>query len=313
LELTVLAFRLGLLAALAAVTSWGGMFTIMSHLLASLDPYWLTSIRYVFAAAILAVALLVVEGPAAFRLDSRAWLLIGTGAAGIAGFNLFLLNGLERSSAEHCALLAALAPAMVTLIVWARSKITPSRVTLGMLGLAFIGVALVVTKGRASALLSGSSGGDGLIALGVLGFAIYTAGAPLFADWSRLRFTALSIGFGTIVTLAVSAIATACGVAHPPHSFDAWDLGGMLYLIFIAAVFALTCWSFAISSIGAQNAALFLNAVPIVAFIIGIFQGRHFSAVEYGGALLTILALVLNNALGRDRGAAPVGRLSRAA
>jgi drug/metabolite transporter (DMT)-like permease len=202
---------------------------------------------------------------------------------------------------------------MVALILWARTRITPSRVTLGMLGLAFIGVALVVTKGRASALLSGSSGGDGLIALGVLGFAIYTAGTPLFADWSRLRFTALSIGFGTIATVAVTAIATACGVAHPPHSFDVWDLAGMLYLIFIAAVFALTCWSFAVSSIGAQKAALFLNAVPIVAFVIGIFQGRQFSAIEYGGAALTILALVLNNVWGRRRAAAPAGRLSRAA
>jgi drug/metabolite transporter (DMT)-like permease len=70
LELSVLAFRLGLLAALAAVTSWGAMFTIMSHLLASLDPFWLTSIRYVFAAGILALALLIVEGVQPASRDS---------------------------------------------------------------------------------------------------------------------------------------------------------------------------------------------------------------------------------------------------
>jgi len=306
-------FRLGILAALAAAIAWGAMFSIMSHLLAALDPYWLTSIRYVFAASILAIALLIVEGPAAFRLDRRAGVLLVIGTAGIAGFNLLLLNGLERSSPEHCALLAALAPAMVTLILWARTKVAPGRLTLATLALAFAGVALVVTKGNPATLVNGSASGDGLIALGVLGFAIYTAGTPTFSDWSRLRFTALSIGLGTIATVAFSAIATAVGAAHPPHAFDLWDLAGMLYMIFIAAILALTAWSFAVSSIGAQNTVLFLNAVPIVAFVIGITQGRHFTATEYAGALLTIAALVTNNVSARNHAAAPRSRLSRAA
>ncbi len=288
------------------------MFSVMSHLLAAFDPYWLTSIRYVVASAFLAIALLVVEGPSAFRLGRRAGLLALIGSAGIAGFNLLLLNGLEHSSPEHCALLAALAPGMVALIVWARTKNAPSRTTIAALALAFAGVALVVSKGNVATLVTGSAAGDGLIGLAVLGFAIYTAGTPAFSDWSRLRFTTLSIGFGTIATVVATGIATAAGAAHPPQAFDLTDVAGMLYLIFIAAIFALTAWSFAVSSIGAENTALFLNAVPVVAFIIGIAQGRHFTAVEYLGALVTIFALILNNVYAR-REAAQRRRLSRAA
>lgn len=101
--------RLGVLAALVAVTSWGSMFSIMAHLLAVWDPYWLTCIRYVGATVILAVMLLVAEGPKAFVVGPRRWLLFGIGAAGIAGFNLFVLNGVARGSAEHAALFVALA------------------------------------------------------------------------------------------------------------------------------------------------------------------------------------------------------------
>jgi drug/metabolite transporter (DMT)-like permease len=140
-------FRLGLLAALGAAISWGAMFPVLKHLLATLDPYWLTSIRYIGASAIFAILLVTAEGPSAFILDRRAWLLWAVGTAGIAMFNLFVLTGLERSSAEHGALVVATGPALVALILWRRSGKAPARLTLAMLALAFIGVMLVVTKG----------------------------------------------------------------------------------------------------------------------------------------------------------------------
>ncbi len=292
-------FRLGLLAALTAVISWGVMFPVLKHLLVTLDPYWLTSIRYVAAAAIIAVVLLVVEGPGAFALDRRAWLLWAMGTAGIAIFNLFVLTGLERSSAEHGALVVATGPALVALLLWMRTGEKPSRLTFAMLAAAFVGVMLVVTKGSLATLHGGSVIGDALVALGVAGFAVFTAYTPLFADYSRLRFAAWIVIFGTISTLIASIFAQLIGVAHAPTTIDASVVLGMTYMVVVPALFSFILWSYAVSKIGAQNTGLFMNAVPIVAFIIGICSGRHFSTIEYGGAALTIAALIVNNLASR--------------
>ncbi|MGD0968061.1 MAG: DMT family transporter [Candidatus Aquilonibacter sp.] len=293
------AFRLGLLAALAAASSWGIMFPVLKHLLLTLDPYWLTSIRYLAASAILAIALLISEGPRAFVPDRRGWLLLALGTAGIAVFNLFVLSGLERSSAEHGALVVATGPAMVALLLWARNGAVPSRLTFAMLVLAFVGVMLVITKGSLASLAGGSALGDALVALGVAGFAIYTAYTPAFSDYSRLRFATLSIILGTIATVIASIVAQLAGVAHTPSAVDSSVIVGMLYMIIFPAVLAFLFWTFAISKIGAQNTGLFMNAVPIVAFIIGICSGRQFSIIEYVGSALTIAALVINNLASR--------------
>jgi drug/metabolite transporter (DMT)-like permease len=295
----VRAFRLGLLAALAAASSWGIMFPILKQLLRTLDPYWLTSIRYLAASAILAVVLLLVEGPRAFALDRRSWQLFVLGTVGIAAFNIFVLSGLERSSAEHGALVVATGPAMVALLLWARNGAMPSRLTFAMLALAFVGVMLVITKGSLASLAGGSALGDALVALGVAGFAIYTAYAPAFSDYSRLRFATLSITYGTIATVIVSIVAQLAGVAHAPTTIDSSVIVGMAYMIIFPAILAFLFWTFAISKIGAENTGLFMNAVPVVAFIIGIFSGQHFAVIEYLGAALTITALAINNLVSR--------------
>ncbi|HEX8806858.1 MAG TPA: DMT family transporter [Candidatus Aquilonibacter sp.] len=291
--------RLGLLAALAAVISWGVMFPVLKHLLQTLDPYWLTSIRYIAAATIIALILLLVEGPKAFVLDRRAWLLWAMGTAGIAIFNLFVLTGLERSSAEHGALVVATGPALVALLLWIRTGQKPTRLTFAMLATAFVGVMLVVTKGSLATLHRGSAIGDVLVFLGLSGFAVFTAYTPLFADYSRLRFAAWIVIFGTISTLIASIFAQLIGVAHAPTTMDASVVLGMTYMVVVPAILSFILWSYAVSKVGAQNTGLFMNAVPIVAFVIGIFSGRHFSAVEYAGAALTIAALVINNLVSR--------------
>jgi drug/metabolite transporter (DMT)-like permease len=159
---------------------------------------------------------------------------------------------------------------------------------------------LVVTKGNFASLAGGSALGDALVAVGVAGIAIYTAYTPLFSDYSPLRFAALSIILGSVSTLIASVFAQLIGVAHvPTASPDMSVIVGMLYMIAIPAVLAFIFWSYAIKAIGAQNTGLFMNAVPIVAFIIGILLGSRFSTIEYIGAALTIAALVINNLASR--------------
>jgi drug/metabolite transporter (DMT)-like permease len=295
------ASTLALLAALASALSWAVMFSILKHLLPAFDPYWLTSIRYFGASAILGIWLLVAEGLRAFAPPRKFWLLAAIGTALVAGFNILVLNGLKYSVPEHGALFVALGPAIVTLITWARTGNAPHVANVATIVAAFAGVALVITKGSLATLAGGSVFGDALLALGVACFAIYTAYTPLFDDLSRLRLTALGMIYGTVVTLVVTAIATALGIAHPPHAVGASDWLGMLYMIVFAAILVFLFWNYAIATIGVQNTSLFLNAVPVIAFVIAVAQGAHFTWIEYGGATLTVAALVASNLMARGR------------
>lgn len=293
----------GLLAGLLTASAWGGMFPLLGALLNRLDPFWLTSIRYAGAGLALAVILLAVEGPRAFRLDRRWPLLAVLGALAIAGFNLLVLSGMKMSTPEHGSLMCALGPAFVAIIAWMRTRVAPSRIVIASIVLAFSGVAIVATKGSiASVLHGGSVAGDLLMTCGVLCFATYTALAPVFKDWTWLRFTTLSVGLGAIATLLATLVATVIGASHPPATqLDGPLVWGMIYMIFIAAVAAFILWNFAIHALGSQNTGLFFNVVPIVAFAIAIVAGHRFSAVEYLGAGLTIVALVASNLASRAR------------
>lgn len=295
--------RLGLAGALAAGLAWGAMFPVLANLLKHLDPFWLTSIRYAGASIVLLLILLVVEGRPAFRLEGRGLQLAVLGTCGIAVFNIFVLEGMRSAGPEHGGLIVALGPLFTALILWIRDGVRPARVTQFLILLAFAGVALVVTKGNPLTLLhGGSAGGDVLIALGVLGVTYYTIGAAGFRDWSWLRFTALSIAFGTLTTLLATAFGSLVGLAHVPSGpVDAATVSGMAYMIFIAAVLAFIAWNLAVAKIGPQNAVLFMNAVPVVTFIIEFALGQRFAVVEYAGAAMTIAALVLNNVATRPR------------
>ena len=293
---------LGLLAGLVTAAAWGGMFPIFGVLLKRMDGFWLTSIRYAAAALVLVALLLAVEGVQAFRLDRRWPLLALIGTLAIAGFNLLVLTGMKLSTPEHGALMVAMGPAFAALVGWIRTSVPPKPVVIGTIVLAFVGVALVATKGSLATVLHGSLAGDAIMASGVLCFAVYTTFAPAFKDWSSLRFTTLSVGLGSVAALLATGAATAAGFSRVPAlHLDATLVWGMLYIILFAAVAAFILWNFAIQSIGAQNTVLFMNAVPVVSFAVALVAGQRFSPVEYAGAALTIAALVASNLASRTK------------
>jgi drug/metabolite transporter (DMT)-like permease len=54
-------------------------------------------------------------------------------------------------------------------------------------------------------------------------------------------------------------------------------------------------WNAGVRQIGALNALLLGNLVPVVTFAVRIAQGHHFLPVEFIGAGLVIFSLAANN------------------
>ena len=297
-------------AALATTTAltWGGQFVVGKSALGRVDAFPLTTIRYALAALVLLALLVAVEGWRALRLDGQGWRLLWLGALGFAGFNLLAYTGLEHAKPQSAALVVGLGPLLTALVLWLRSRIRPSKATFGALAAALAGVALVISGGHPTTILTGSIGyGDALVLGGVLAFVIYTIGASQFPGLSPLRFTALTAGLGWLAIAAVTIVTTASGLTPLPSASGVWAVSPqILYLSLLGGSLAVVTWNASVGLIGPQNASLFGNLIPVTTFAIEIVRGYRPGAVELGGAALTITALLTHNLLQRRAARRPV-------
>ena len=280
---------------------WGAMFPIADSAIKHVDPFHLTAIRYLLAAFGFLALLWAFEGRRALQLEGRGFELFVFGSAGIAGFNLFAFAGLEHTTPEHAALIVATSPLMTLLASSALARTRPSKITFGFALLALAGLLLVIGRGDPMTVFDGGvNGGDLLVLLGTASFVVYTLGARRFTGYSSLRYTALSATGGTITVLAVTELATLAGWLTAPSGHDVatiwWQL---MNVVVVGALAAVLAWNEGVRRLGAPNAALFMNLVPVVAFVIAIVRGYHPEAAELGGAAIAVAALIGANLASR--------------
>ncbi len=287
----------GVVLVLIATIAWGAQFPIGKEALYALDGFYLTVIRYGTASLIFLAILWIIEGKDSFKLEGNGLKVFLFGSMGFAGFSIFAFVGLSTSTPEHAAIILALMPVITIIINMILKKNNPDTATLMYILIALTGVAMVITRGDIHTLTEkGSIFSDLLILTGTTCWVIYTMGGATVKGWSPLRYTALSASLGTITTLVATYIATSIGYITTPSLHTILSVGSeMLYLILIAGVVAVISWNTGIKILGTVNGILFVNLVPITAFIIGIFQGHQFTMIEAAGAFITIGALIGNN------------------
>lgn len=286
---------------LLAVLGWGVMFPVLASALTRVDPLNLTTARYLLAAAILVGILLLREGAGALRLGGRATEVVVLGVVGFAGFNLLTNLALEHAAPQQIALFVATTPVITQLVRWARDGVRPKPLLLTLSLVALLGVGLVITRGSLAGL--GQFGLGGLMMIGaVLGWGIYTHGASRFGEWSPLRFTTVTALAGTAAMLVLSIGADAVGWQHAPAAADLVAVTPQLaYAVVVGAVIAVLAWNTGVQRLGAANAALFMNLVPVTTFVVQIARGYRPEPVELVGAAITIAALIAANVAARPR------------
>jgi drug/metabolite transporter (DMT)-like permease len=290
---------------LVAAIAWGGLFPVAMVTLSVLDPFHMTAIRYGITAIIFVGLLALAEGPQALKLEGRGLRAALLGTAGFAGLGLLLFVGLQHSRPEHGAIMMATQPLIAAVAAWVLRGVRPARATLAFLGVALLGVLLVVTKGDIGDVFAGGSGfGDLMMFLGAVSWVIYSLGAADFPSWSPLRYTALTCILSLPAIFALTAIATTTGYVSTPSASDVESVGWQLaYIIGIASVLGVLSWNAGNKLLGVTNGMLFINFVPVTVFAIRIAQGHHFQPIEFVGAALVIGALIANNVVVRQAAA----------
>jgi drug/metabolite transporter (DMT)-like permease len=280
-----------------AIASWGAMFSVAKRTLPVLDPFFLGSVRYVFGVLLFIAILWIVEGRKALRYGGRFLPAAVYGLIGVCGFNILIFWGLVHTRPEHASIIMALQSPMTALAVWLTRGLRPTPFTVGCIAAAICGGLLVVTKGNlAQAFEGGSLTGDLLVFFGAVSWVIYTMAGHHFSGWSPLRMTVLTCIPGTIGLIAINVFTISSGYSALPGFEQVWSVRWQLaYFAVFTVVLGVLGFNNGVKYLGALNAMLMLNLIPVIVFSIEAWLGRSFAAIEIGGAALVIGALVANN------------------
>jgi drug/metabolite transporter (DMT)-like permease len=235
-----------------------------------------------------AIALLVLL-PVLARTGRRPILNRKTAVMGFSGVFVvyFCQNlGLQYTSASNGALIHGGIPVFTVLFAAVVLGERLGKRRLIGLGLAVVGVAVVVLFGGGGQL-DVSVMGDGLVLLSAFGLAAYfVLGRRAFPGGSSLELVAGVAVWGLLFLLPASGIEIGVvGVARPTVD----DVLGLLYLGAAASALAFMLWAHGLRHMEAGQASVFANLNPLVGVAVAAaLLGDHVGPAQIVGGLLTL-------------------------
>ena len=292
---------LGLYLRLTCVPAiWGGTFIAGRIVSAHLPPATAAFIRFVFATLALLTALHLTQGLRVIAQVTRRQLLgtMALGATGIWAYNLLFFSALEVLPAGRTSLIVALNP-VVTLLVAAAflgDRLSATR-WVGV-GLALLGVWIVVTRGDLSQLAQSIGKGELSMLGAVCAWAAYTLlGRRVLRGLSPLLATLLAAMWGTLF-LALPALRELPMLHAGAFTPGVWASLAFLGVLGTAVAFV---WYYeGITRLGAARAVVFNNLVPIFGVLLGwLMLGEPLSLSLVAGGALGITGVFLVNRIDR--------------
>lgn len=285
LQLTIMAFI------------WGGTFIAGRIVGESVGAFSAALTRFTIASLCLLVITQRWEGklPA---LKRKQWLpVLMLGLSGVFFYNVFFFLGLQTVTASRAALIVALNPiaiAIASAVVF-QDKLSPLK--LFGITLSVVGASIVISGGNPALLLSqGLQLGD-LFLIGCLfSWALYTiVGKQVMNELSPIVTVTYACLVGALLLLPFGLWE---GYQNDwfipsPQTFIA-----LAYLGVLGSALGF-CWYYiGIQRIGASQAAVFINFVPIAATILGalILSEPVTSALVTGGSLVITGVICTNRA-----------------
>ncbi|NBD27373.1 DMT family transporter [Paenibacillus glycinis] len=288
----------------------GASFNLAKYTVGYFSPFAAAAWRFGLAAAVLLIIAAVTEGIRRDRIKRNASWYIALGLVGILGFSTLFFAGLQFTSSVNGALIMALNPLLTTLMARMILKDRIAKPQAAGIGLALIGVIIVVMHGSSGTLASFSIG-DVIIFGGNLCWTFYgVCGRRFIQEGSPLSTTAYTMSVGAIGLTAVSLFAHN-PVALPSIPIGAW--GAIVFMGLFTSVFGYLWWNKGITDIGAGKTSLFFNLVPVVTMLVSFVTGTPVTFIQILGAAFVILGvLAASGAFAGRRGSARLIESQRA-
>ena len=270
-----------------ALLTWSSAYAAIAYALVSFTPGEVALARLAIGSLCFAVLLWIKRVPLPPRRDWPTLALLGV--IGLSIYHLCLNYAETRIASGTASILLALIPAATAAVsaIWLRERL-PAR-TLAGLGVALIGVVLVVLTSGKDVRFEPKAA---LVLVSVLASAIYFVGQkPLFARSSMLGVTAFTFFAGTLGALPF-------GLALPQALMAApWSHVAALLWLGIAPTFiGYLAWNVALQRVSASQISSFIYFSPPIAVLIGwLWLGEQPGVLTLVGGAITVLGVVLAN------------------
>ncbi len=283
--------RLGLIGALAAVTSWGANSVILKFLTGQMSVTLLNASRILIASLVFMIIFAFLRrGKGLPKLEARDWFAIAlAGFIGTSVYQLLFANGIKLANASLTALISSTNP------IWV--GILGAFLGLGFTRWQFIGVPVTMIG---VAILSYSSiVGANVQILGVvlliasnMCWSVYTVmSRGLMQKINPLEFTCLSFALG--------------GLPFVVYSLPAWSEFGAvpsnaLFWVVISALLAQVIgfmgWFMGTQALGAARVSIFLNITPLVGVALAAtFLGERITLEKVLAGLIILFGVWVAN------------------
>lgn len=292
---------------LGAVLIWSGNMTINQLTVGAIAPSSIAFLRWVLALAVLTPFL----APAAWKHRAtirREWPKLAV--LGLLGMGLW--QGLayvaaETTSATNMGILAAIVPLLTVLLSALILREPPSLGGVAGGALALIGVAILLGRGNPLSLLELTvAKGDALMLVAATCYALY---GVMLKRWP--------IGLPPWVLLYAQVIFAVLFLL-PPYLMgpmtpvDSSNIGLILYAGIPASIITTFLWMLAIRQIGASQASIFINLMPLFSAIIAMVAlGERIALFHFLGGALILAGVVMAQTLTRPLLAASAAAAQR--
>ena len=279
---------------LIATAMWAGNAIAGRLLVGSISPITLSAVRWGLAALLLLpFGWRVFKPQSAFWYNKKRFLLLGL--FGVGSYNVLLYLALQTSTAINVTLIGASMPIWMLLIgaVWYQVK--PNFLQLLGAIVSLVGVAIVLTRGELSALVSMQIVvGDLLIMLATILWAFYSwmlsrPGSSTEREWPWADFLMAQVLVGLLWTSFFDGFEIAMGHFH--LELNAWTGSLILFVAIGPSLVAYRCWGLGVNGAGPTVAAFFANFIPLFTALLSaamlgeppqLFHGLAFALIAIG-------------------------------
>jgi drug/metabolite transporter (DMT)-like permease len=280
----------GLFAGLMAAAIWGGMYVVSKVVLDVVPPFTLLTSRLILGALALWPFIVRSRG---IRFSRQQWMQVLV--VGFVGYGIslgFQFVGTKLSTAANGSLVTSTTPAFVLLFA---AWILDERVTskrLAALGLATLGVIIVIDP-RTAQLSSSLFWGNLSLVAAALTWALYSVLVRQITRGLEVLPVSIVCFLGglplTIPAAGIEMKVLGIGTLTP------WVLLGILYLGVISTGLAMFLWNLAFARLEAGIASLTFFAQPIVGAGLGaLLLGEQLSTTFLFGGVLIGFGLLLS-------------------
>lgn len=271
---------------------WALNFSVIKSSLTEIDPLSFNGLRFIFAAAIIWIALLWKKQQ--FSIPKKDWLpLLGMGLLGNLVYQGLFIIGIDHTLSANAAVMLGTIPIWVALFshLFNLERMNIFKTT-GVLS-AFAGIFFIIKGGNDGFSMSSDTfKGDIIIILSAIvwgGFTILSK--PFLSRYTPIQFSTIMSTIGCIVLFLIG-LPNMTTIDWTSVSYGAY--GGVVYSGLLSIGAAYIIWNYGLQVVGAVHTATYQNLVPVLGLIFGVvLLNEELSLLQYGGSALVITGIIL--------------------